>query len=250
MRAVTGPSIAGQSSTYYRCAMIDALRMLTLRPSLAAAAFAAWLPLTIMLVATSADAQTSMYVPAPPKPSPRPAWNCRAQQSVGTTSIHASRQLDTAGASLTDGAGWTDIFTADEHAPLTISVDWHSHPSPMRFAEGMTTLYFRTAQPMASPLRVHLAGRRTIERDGHQSYDDPHHFVVYEPIGKVAEMAGDDGALKWTLRGTAPGKSGAPVMNEGVYPAGALRALKAGFAEVLAQFDVMQADFAKRCQRL
>jgi len=29
-----------------------------------------------------------------------------------------------------------------------------------------------------------------------------------------------------------------------------VRALEAGFAAVLAQFDMMQADFAKRCQRL
>jgi hypothetical protein len=220
-------------------------------PRLTFAAILAVSPaLTIALAGSSADAQTSMYVLAPPKPSPRPAWNCRAQISVGATSIHASRQLDAAGASLTDGAGWTDIFTADEHAPLTVSVNWHSRPSPMRFAEGMTTFYFRTAQAMASPLRVHLAGRRTIERDGHQSYDDPHHFVVYEPIGKVADMAGDDGALKWSLSGKAPGKSGAPIVDEGAYPAGEVRALKAGFAAVLAQFDMMQADFAKRCQRL
>jgi hypothetical protein len=229
--------------------MIDALRART--PRLTLAAILAVSPaLTIALAGSSADAQTSVYVPAPPKPSPRPAWNCRAQISVGATSIHASRQLDAAGASLTDGAGWTDIFTADEHAPLTVSVNWHSRPSPMRFAEGMTTFYFRAAQAMASPLRVHLAGRRTIERDGHQSYDDPHHFVVYEPIGKVADMAGDDGALKWTLSGTAPGKSGAPIVDEGAYPAGEVRALEAGFAAVLAQFDMMQADFAKRCQRL
>jgi len=229
--------------------MIDALRARTPRLTLAAV-LAVSPALTIMLATPSAHAQTTMYVPAPPKPSPRPAWNCRAQISVGATSIHASRQLDAAGASLTDGAGWTDIFTADVHAPLTISVNWHSRPSPMRFAEGMTTFYFRTPQPMASPLRVHLAGRRTIGRDGHQSYDDPHHFVVYEPIGKVTDMAGDDGALKWTLSGTAPGKSGAPIVNEGAYPAGEVRALKAGFAAVLAQFDMMQADFAKRCQRL
>ena len=224
-----------------------ALRMLTPRPSLAAA-FAASLPL--MLAAPPADAQTTVYVPAPPKPSPRPVWNCRAQISVGATRIHASRQLDAAGASLTDGAGWTDMFTADEHAPLTVSVNWHSRPSPMRFAEGMTTFYFRTAQPMASPLRVHLAGRQAIERDGHQSYDDPHHFVVYEPLGKVADMVGADGALKWSLSGKAPGKGGAPIMYEGAYPAGEVRALEAGFAAVLAQFDMMQADFAKRCQRL
>lgn len=230
--------------------MIDAVPMLAARLTLATAAIAASLPLTIMLAARSADAQTSMYVPAPPKPSPRPAWNCRVQISVGATSIHASRQLDAAGASLTDGAGWTDIFTADAHAPLTVSVNWHSRPSPMRFADGMTTFYFRTPQPMASPLRVRLAGRRTIERDGHQSYDDPHHFVVYEPTGKVADMAGDEGALKWSLSGTAPGKGGAPIVNEGAYPAGEVRALKAGFAAVLAQFDMMQADFAKRCQRL
>lgn len=218
--------------------MIDAVRTLPLRLWLVVAAFAA----------PSADAQT-MYVPAPPRPSPRPTWNCRAQQSVGTTKIHASRQLDAAGASLTDGAGWTDVFTADEHAPLTVSVNWHPHAAPMRFADGMTTFYFRTAQPMASPLRVHLAGRRTIERDGHQSYDDPHHFVAYEPIGKVLDIAGDDGALTWTLRGAVPGERGAPVSQEGIYTAGELRALEPGFAAVLAQLDLMQADFARRCQR-
>jgi hypothetical protein len=229
--------------------MIHALPMLTPRPSLAAAAFAASLPLAIMLAAPSADAQTTMYVPAPPKPSPRPAWNCRAQQSVGTTSIHASRQLDAAGASLTDGAGWTDIFTADKQAPLTVSVDWHSHASPMRFADGMATFYFRASQPMAGPLSVRLSGRRAIEIDAGQAYDNPREFTAYARIDKALDVAGADSALKWTLRGTVPGKGNTRISQEGVYPLAELGALKSGFADVLAQLDVMQADFAKRCKR-
>lgn len=217
--------------------MIDALRMLIPRLWLVAA-----------FAAPSADAQT-MYVPAPSKPSQRPAWNCRAQHSVGTAKIYASRQLDAAGTSLTDNASWTDTFTADNNAPLTISVDWHSHPSPMRFADGMTTFYFRTAQPMSGPIGVRLAGRRTIEIDAGQAYDNPRHFSAYERIGNVLDIAGDEGALKWTLRGAVPGERGAPVAQGGAYTAGELRALEPGFAAALAQLDLMQADFARRCQR-
>lgn len=227
--------------------MIETLRARTLRLSVAAA-LAVSPALTTALVAASAPAQT-MYVPAPPKPSPRPAWNCRAQQAVGATKIYASRQLDAAGTGLTDGAGWTDIFTADHHAPLTVSVNWHPHATPMNFADGMATFYFRTERPMADPLAMRLAGRRVIERDAHQSYDDPHNFVVYEQVAKVVDMPGDDGALKWTLRGTVPGKRGVPVVQEGAYPSGELRALEPGFAALLAQLDLMQGDFARRCQR-
>jgi len=213
-------------------------------PALAAAAM-----LIVALAAPLADAQTRVYVPAPSKPAPRPAWNCRAQQLVGTAKIFASRQLDAAGASLTDGAGWTDVYTADERAPLTVSVNWHPHPKPMDFADGMAVLYFRTAQPMAGPIGLRLGGRRTIEVPAGQAYDNPHHFSAYERIGKLLDVPGDDGALKWTLRGTVPGKRAAPIVNEGVYPAGELRALKAGFAEVLAKLDAMQTDFASRCLR-
>jgi hypothetical protein len=225
--------------------MIAAVRLLTPRLSLAAAAMAA-----IALPAPSAAGAQTVYMPAPPMPSPRPAWNCRAEQSVGTTKIHAARQLDAAGASLTDGAGWTDVFTADEKAPLTISVDWHPRPKPMTFAEGMATLYFRTPQPMAGPLGVRLVGRRTVEVDAHQSYDDPHHFVVYEHIGKAIDAFGGEGALKWTLRGTVPGTGNTAIASEGSYPLAELGALEAGFAGVQAQLDAMQADFANRCRRL
>ena len=211
----------------------------------AALAFAA---LTVILAAPPADSQT-VYVPAPPKPSPRPAWNCRAQQSVGTTKIHASRQLDAAGAALTDSAGWTDAYTADEHGPVTVSVTWHPHPKPMTFADGMASFYFRTARPMAAPIGLKLGDQRTIEVPAGQSYDNPRHFSANERIGKVLEMVGDDGTLKWTLRGTVPGKRGAPIVNAGAYPAGELNALKSGFAELLAKLDAMQVDFASRCQR-
>jgi hypothetical protein len=223
------------------------LSMLTPCLSHAAPAFAA-AALIVMLAASPGDAQT-VYMPAPQKPSPRPAWNCRTQQSVGTAKIHASRQLDAAGAALTDNASWTDAYTADERAPLTVSLNWHPHPKPMTFADGMATFYFRTAQPMAGPIGLRLGGRRSIAVPAGQSYDNPRHFSAYERIDKVLDLPGDDGALKWTLRGTVPGKRGAPIVNEGAYPASELNALKSGFAEVLAKLDVMQADFANRCQR-
>ncbi|MBY8825141.1 hypothetical protein [Sphingomonas colocasiae] len=200
------------------------------------------------LAVPPADAQT-VLVPAPQKPSPRPAWNCRAQQSVGATKIHASRQLDAAGASLTDNAGWTDVHTADPKAPLTVSVTWHPRPKPMNFADGMAAFYFRTAEPMAGPIRVQLGHRRAIEVPAGQSYDNPRHFSAYARIDKLLGLPGDDGALRWTLGGTAPGKPGKPVVHEGAYPAGELSALKSGFAELLARLDAMQADFANRCQR-
>jgi hypothetical protein len=210
-----------------------------------------WRPALALAAATlavlPADAQT-VHVPAPPKPLPRPAWNCRAQQSVGATKIHASRQLDAVGASLTDSASWTDVYTADQKAPLTVSVNWHPRPKPMSFADGMATFYFRTAEPMTGQIRVRLGSRRTIEVPAGQSYDDPHHFSAYERIGGVLDLRDDDGALRWTLGGTAPGKQ-VPVVHEGAYMAGELSALKSGFEEVLAKLDMMQADFASRCQR-
>jgi hypothetical protein len=249
--------VAGQPFRHYRRVMNDRpykliwpmliLRRIALeRP--AAFTFAAGATLIMALAAPPADAQT-VYMPAPEKPRPRSVWNCGAQQSVGTAKIYASRQLDAAGAALTDGAGWTDAYTADERAPLTVSVNWHPHPKPMNFADGMATFYFRTVQPMAGPIGLKLGGRRTIEVPAGQSYDNPHHFSAYQRIGKLLDLPGDDGALKWTLRGTVPGKRGAPIVNEGAYPAGELRALKSGFAEVLAKLDAMQADFASRCQR-
>ncbi len=205
----TFPSVAGQRSRHYPPLMNDRPYPL-IRPMLiprlwrALPAFAA-----AALAAPLADAQT-VYVPAPSKPSPRPVWNCRAQQSVGATKIHAARQLDAAGAALTDGAGWTDVYTADDHAPLTVSVTWHPHPKPMSFADGMATFYFRTAQPMAGPIGLQLGDRRTIEVPAGQSYDNPRHFSGNERIGKLLDLPGDDGALKWTLRGTVPGKRGSP----------------------------------------
>lgn len=233
-------SVAGQPARDYRSSMNDPLQCLW-RPALILSAAA-------MLVAAPADAQT-VYVPAPTKPLPRPAWNCRAQQSVGMTKIRASRQLDAAGASLTDSAAWTDVYTADQKAPLTVSVNWHPHPKPMDFADGMATFYFRTAEPMTGPIRLQLGDRRTIEVPAGQSYNNPHHFSAYERIGKVLDLPGDDGALRWTLRGTASGKRGTPVIHECAYPAGELSALKSGFVEVLAKLDAMQADFVSRCQR-
>ncbi|MDH7975937.1 hypothetical protein QH494_27475 [Sphingomonas sp. AR_OL41] len=213
---------------------------------LAAAASAA---LTAMPATAPAQGPT-VYLPAPPKPGPRPAWNCRVQQSVGTTMIHAARQLDAGGAVLMDSAGWTDIFTADEQAPLTVSVSWLPEAGPLRFAEGRATFYFRTRQPMASPLGARIEGQRTMKLEAWQAYDNPRHFVTYAPINKMLDMAGGAGEMRWTLRGRVPGQGGAPIAQDGVYALAELRALAPGIAGVLAQPDAMQADFARRCRRL
>jgi hypothetical protein len=229
--------------------MIDLVRMLTPRLSLAAAAFAGVPALATGLAAPAANGQI-VHIPAPLKPSPRPVWNCRARQSVGTTNIYASRQLDAAGASLTDGAGWTDAYTADKDASLTVSVNWHAASSPMNFADGMMTFFFRAGQPMTGPLSARLEGRRTIKIHAGQAYDNPREFTAYVRIGELLDAAGNEDALKWALRGTAPGKGKAPVSVEGPYTLGEVRALRSGFAKILAEFDLMQADFAKRCRRL
>lgn len=225
--------------------MIDAVRIRT--PRLLFVAVVAGAPV-VALAAPPERAQT-VHVPAPTPPSPRPVWNCRARESVGSTEIRGARQLDAAGNRLTEGAGWTDAYTADTHASLTVSVNWRPVSGPMNFADGMTTFYFRTAQPMASPLSARLAGRRTIERSAGQAYDNPREFISYVRIGELLDAAGEHGALKWTLRGKSPAKGGGPLSAEGLYPLGEVSALSSGFARLQAQFDLMQADFAKRCRR-
>ena len=220
-------------------------------PQAPAAAFAAlsWLAIALPAAARPAEAQT-MQIPAPPGPSPRPAWNCRAVQSVGTTEIRAARLLDAAGARLQDGAGWTDIFTADKQAPLTVSVEWRGETGAMTFADGMANFYIRNGQPLVWPLKMSVAGRRTITFDAGRGYMKEREFTAYERIGKVLDAVGDAPALRWTLRGTGPGKGGRAVANEGDYALTTLSALEPGFATVLTQLDAMQADFAHRCRRL
>lgn len=206
---------------------------------------------SLSLAALSASAaQQTMQVPASPRPSPRPAWNCRAQASVGTTEIRAARLLDAAGARLQDGAGWTDTFTADKRAPLTVSVEWRGESNPITFAEGMANFWVRNAQPLKWPLKMSVTGRRTIAFDAGQAYMNPREFSAYERIGKVLDAAGDATALTWALRGTVGGKSGMAVANEGSYALAELVALKPAFATVLTQLDAMQADFVHRCRRL
>lgn len=224
--------------------MVDTVRIPVL-PLVAAAAAA----LTAMPATAPAQGPT-VYLPAPPKPGTRPAWNCRVQQSVGATAIHAARQLDAGGARLSESASWTDIFTPDRQAPLTVSVDWRSDAGPLRFAAGRATFYFRTRQPMARPLDARIEGQRTMTLEAWQSYDNPRHFITYAAIDKMLDMAGDAGEMRWTLRGKVPGPGGAPIAQDGVYALTELRALAPGIAGVLAQLDAMQADFARRCRRL
>jgi hypothetical protein len=177
-----------------------------------AATFAA----AMLFAPAPATAQT-VYLPAPSKPAPPPAWNCRAKAPVGPTEIRAARLLDATGARVRDTAGWTDVFTADKQAPLTVSIEWRSEAGPMTFADGMANFWVRNGQPLEWPLKMSLAGRSTIVFDAGRAYMSPREFSAYERIGKVLGAAGDAPALYWTLRGTVPGKGGMAVAGEGSY---------------------------------
>jgi hypothetical protein len=192
----------------------------------------------------------TVIIPAPPRAETRPEWNCRFQQPVGATRIHASRLLDATGAYVSDSAGWTDVDTANPRAPLTISVAWGSRDGRSHFADGMTTFFFRADRAISAPRTVQLGGPEGPEIAAGQAYINPREFVAYAPIGRVVGVIGGGTELRWALRGMIANGGAERTSLDGAYAATMLLQLKSGYEQAITQIDLMQADFSKRCTRM
>jgi hypothetical protein len=174
-------------------------------------------------------------------------------ESVGGK-FFAGREIDSAGAVLSQHIQWAELpYVARKERP-SLSVVWSTDNGGATFGLGMLSAYFYTDQNLGGRLRVRFGLADTgpgLNVDAGIGFEKPKDASAYVRLGDLLAAAGDSATLTWSIQ--AVSQDGIKVLK--TYQTGQLSLLELKAAEtiwpkLMAALDTRQAQPGAFCQKL